>query len=208
MPLVKDPITDLDVFEKWLRNDLQKYGAILGAPIDTAIILVDQGSTFEAKIQKVPAGIDLTDDIIVLRTKEGKTSTRLSAAWKALHRVVASLDITDLDDESFNEKLTESLKAVYENVENFTMTDCSLRESTITVTGDIKFKSGKIRNTNYIFEATQKPNEVKLTGFNKDLFENGKIDIACQIINESLQVNSLNYSYTVNGTLVEGLITK
>ena len=208
MPLEDKPFTDIDVFEKWLRNDLQKYGAILGAPIDTAIILVDNEREFTKQIQSVPAGIDLVDSILVHRAKDGKTSTRLSAAYKDLHRIVASLNITDLDDKSFNEKLTESLKAVYENVENFTMTDCSLQESTITVTGDIKFKSGKTRNTNYIFEAVQNPDEVKLTGFNKDLFENGKIDITCQIINESLQANNLNYSYTVNGALVEGLITK
>ena len=115
-------------------------------------------------------------------------------------------EVTDIDEESFNKKITESLCAVYENVESFTMTDCTLNESTLVVEGDIAFKSGKTKNTSYIFEAVENTDSIKLTGSNTDLFENGQIGMTCNIINESLQATTLDYKYTIGKNLVEGLI--
>jgi hypothetical protein len=115
-------------------------------------------------------------------------------------------EITDIDEASFNKKITESLKTVYENVKNFTMTNCSLNESTLVIEGTIAFKSGRTKTTSYIFEAIQGTDLITLTGSNKDLFETGKIDMTCNVLKESLQANTLNYKYTIGKDTVEGLI--
>ena len=119
-----------------------------------------------------------------------------------------ALNITDIDDESFNEKLTESLRAVYKNVENFTMTDCQLNESNLVIEGTIKFISGNEKTTQYVFEALQPKGSqsITLNGNNKDLFENGNIKVSCEILSETLKAETLSYKYTIEKDLVEGLI--
>lgn len=117
-------------------------------------------------------------------------------------------DVEDIDDESFNECLTESLKEVYQNVNCFEMTNCTTNGTEIVVEGLIKFNSGKVRPTSYIFEARMLTNskQLVLTGNNKDLFEQGNIKIMSKIVNETLQAKSLKYKYSIGNNLVEGLI--
>ena len=86
------------------------------------------------------------------------------------------------------------------------MTNCTLEESILTVTGDIKFTSGKVKTTQYIFEAAQNANEITLTGKNKTLFESGEIKVNCKILAETLQADKLAYKYSIGDKLVEGLI--
>jgi hypothetical protein len=210
MPLIAKPFTKNATFEEWLRVKLADYNTILGAPIDTAIILVDNTSTFETKIQKIPSGIsNIEESILVFRSKDGKLSTRLNAAFNDLTKIVASFDVSDIDENSFNSQLTESLKEVYENVRDFTMTDCSLDNNKLIIEGTIAFNSGKTRSTQYIFEAKYNSRNVLiLHGQNKALFEDGTIKISTKNISETLYAKALKYKYSVQGNLVEGLIKK
>jgi hypothetical protein len=116
--------------------------------------------------------------------------------------------VEDIDEESFNECLTESLKEVYQNVKCFEMTNCTTNGTEIVVEGLIKFNSGKARSTSYIFEAHRltKSKQLILKGKNKDLFEQGNIKIRSSIINEALQAKALKYKYSIGKNLVEGLI--
>lgn len=177
---------------------------------DTAVIVVsaEEGSTICANgLYKELADRDTK---ILELYKDGKLKEEHFEAIAAKFGITLgeALDISDIDDKSFNEKLTESLTAVYKNVENFTMTDCELNESMLTIYGDIKFTSGKTKNTKYIFEALQgdESKTINLTGSNKDLFENGKINIKCSVLKESIQAASLNYKYTIEDDLVEGTL--
>lgn len=117
-------------------------------------------------------------------------------------------ELADIDEESFNNGLTESLKQVYENVNNFTMTDCELNENILSVTGNIEFNSGKTKATTYIFEAKNIANThiIRLQGTNKDLFETGSISITGKILEEKLYADIVKYKYNISQNLVEGCI--
>jgi hypothetical protein len=121
-----------------------------------------------------------------------------------------NLNVSDIDESGFNKQITESLKNVYQNVKKFTMTNCTLDGTKLVLEGLITFNSGKFKNTSYVFEARKGINEgfVTLSGYNKDLFENGKIKIATKVLNETLYAKSLRYNYYVGDKLVEGLVRK
>lgn len=118
--------------------------------------------------------------------------------------------LSDIDETSFNKQITESLTAVYKNVKDFTMTDCSLDNKTLVIEGVITFNSGKTRNTNYIFEAktTYPTNKLEFIGTNKDLFKNGNIKVSCDILSETLYASNLAYKYNIGEQLVEGTIKR
>lgn len=149
--------------------------------------------------------VDTTDDnnkveVEVTATIDGPELTQKD--------IDALKGVEDIDDESFNECLTESLKEVYQNVNCFEMTNCTTNGTGIIVEGLIKFNSGKVRPTSYIFEARMLTNskQLVLTGNNKDLFEQGNIKIMSKIVNETLHAKSLKYKYSIGNNLVEGLI--
>lgn len=149
--------------------------------------------------------VDTTDDnnkveVEVTATIDGPELTQKD--------IDALKGVEDIDDESFNECLTESLKEVYQNVNCFEMTNCTTNGTGIVVEGLIKFNSGKVRPTSYIFEARMLTNskQLVLTGNNKDLFEQGNIKIMSKIVNETLHAKSLKYKYSIGNNLVEGLI--
>ncbi len=120
-------------------------------------------------------------------------------------------DVTDVDEDSFDTSLTESLRSIYKNVKNFKMTDCSLTEAALTVEGVITFNSGKTKNTKYIFETAKlepSNNKIYLEGVNTDLFKTGRIDVACNILSETLYAGDLKYKYHIGEELVKGIVKK
>jgi hypothetical protein len=115
-------------------------------------------------------------------------------------------EVTEIDEESFNKKITESLCAVYENVESFTLTGCSLDDNKLILEGLVAFKSTKTRPTTYVFEAQELDKTINLVGTNSELFESCEINLTTTVIKESLYANELTYKYSVQGNLLEGLI--
>jgi antitoxin component of MazEF toxin-antitoxin module len=115
-------------------------------------------------------------------------------------------EVTEIDEESFNKKITESLCAVYENVESFTLTGCSLDDNKLILEGLVAFKSTKTRPTTYVFEAQELDKAINLVGTNSELFESCEINLTTTVIKESLYANELTYKYSVQGNLLEGLI--
>ncbi len=119
-----------------------------------------------------------------------------------------SLQFEDIDEDSFTKQLTESLKDVYENVDSFTMTECASNNNKLIIEGLITFNSGKTKKTSYIFETCNIPDTelIMLEGINKDLFETGAIKITAKVLEESLHAQTLQYKYSIDKTLVEGII--
>ncbi|MBO5423957.1 MAG: hypothetical protein J6A25_00420 [Lachnospiraceae bacterium] len=214
----KGPYVKAETFEK-LINNLPKY-KFLGNSIDTAIILVDKSATFTKGTEI--KGITLKPEDILATCASGastpvtnlkKVADALGIEFKEeeedLEVLEDSFKVSDIDDKSFNEKLTESLKEVYENVKDFTMTNCSLDNNKLIIEGTIAFNSGKTKSTQYIFEAKyNSKNVLVLHGQNKALFEDGKIKISTKTISETLYAKALKYKYSIQGNLVEGLIKK
>ena len=116
--------------------------------------------------------------------------------------------VEDLDDETFN-KLTESyLTEVYSNVKSFEATGCDLKDNKLVVEGIITFKSGKTKPTTFVYEAKETSDKkVILEGLNEDFTSEKAFTLNCKVDTENcLIVESLNYKYSINNTLVEGSI--
>ena len=115
--------------------------------------------------------------------------------------------VEEIDEESLD-KLTENyLTEVYSNVKSFKTTDCSLAENKLVVEGKITFNSGKSKSTKFIYEATKTAdNKLVLEGLNADFATEKAFVLNCNLDTANrLIVESLNYKYTINNTLVEGL---
>jgi hypothetical protein len=116
--------------------------------------------------------------------------------------------VEDLDDETFN-KLTESyLTEVYSNVKSFEATNCDLKDNKLVIEGTITFNSGKNKPTTFVYEAKETADKkVVLEGLNADFATEKAFTLNCNLNKANcLIVESLGYKYTINDTLVEGLV--
>lgn len=116
--------------------------------------------------------------------------------------------VEDLDDETFN-KLTESyLTEVYSNVKSFEATNCDLKDNKLVIEGTITFNSGKNKPTTFVYEAKETVDKkVVLEGLNADFATEKAFTLNCNLNKANcLIVESLGYKYTINDTLVEGLV--
>lgn len=135
---------------------------------------------------------------------------RWYANGKFDEKLVADLweAVEDFDEKEFN-KLTENyLTTVYSNVKSFETTSCSLDNNMLIVEGAIKFTSGKTKNTTFTYEAKRALGKhIVLEGLNADFATEKAFVLNCKVDTENcLIVESLNYKYTINNTLVEGLL--
>ena len=115
--------------------------------------------------------------------------------------------IEEIDEESLD-KLTENyLTEVYSNVKTFKTVDCALENNKLVVEGKITFNSGKTKNTKFIYEAKKENDKIVLEGLNADFATEKAFILNCNLDTANrLVVESLNYKYTINNTLVEGLL--
>jgi hypothetical protein len=118
--------------------------------------------------------------------------------------------VEDFDENSFNKLTEQYLTEVYSNVKSFEATSCSLDEGKLIIEGKINFNSGKSKNTTFVYEAKEATNEnVVLEGLNADFTTEKAFVLNCKVdTTKCLIVESLNYKYSINNTLVEGLLKK
>jgi hypothetical protein len=114
----------------------------------------------------------------------------------------------NFDETAFNTLTENYLTTVYSNVKSFETTSCSLENNKLIIEGVIKFTSGKSKSTTFIYEAKNTVNHsIILEGVNTDLANGKAFVLNCKIDTENcLIVESLNYNYIIENTLVEGLL--
>jgi hypothetical protein len=119
-------------------------------------------------------------------------------------------EIDELDDESIQNCIRESLTEVYSNVENFVIESCEMDNGTFKINGTINFKSGNTTATSYVFNEAKRidENRIALNGINETLSKDGSFVLEAKVnpANKSMIANTLSYSYKINNNLVEGLI--
>lgn len=116
-------------------------------------------------------------------------------------------DAEDIDDDSVNECVSGFLKEVYENVDGFKMTSCGLKESVLTIDGDIAFKSGNSNSTRFVFDKTgQYYRHTFLEGCNEAFGSDSSFKADFSVKDGVLKFENLSYSYSIGEKLVEGLI--
>lgn len=108
-------------------------------------------------------------------------------------------DVEDFDSDSFDELGEAYLKSVYENVSSYKTTDVSSQGNTLVVEGLIKFNSGKMKSTKFVFEAktATKNNKLRFIGENKNITRGRKAFTLTGTLNEnkSFITERFNYNY-------------
>lgn len=108
-------------------------------------------------------------------------------------------DVEDFDSDSFDELGESYLKSVYENVSSYKTTDVSSKGNTLVVEGLIKFNSGKMKPTKFVFEASTatKNNKLRFIGENKQITRGRKAFTITGKLNEnkSFITERFNYNY-------------
>lgn len=108
-------------------------------------------------------------------------------------------DVEDFDSDSFDDLGERYLKSVYENVSSYKTTDVSSKGNTLVVEGLIKFNSGKMKPTKFVFEANTatKNNKLRFIGENKQITRGRKAFTITGKLNEnkSFITERFNYNY-------------
>lgn len=108
-------------------------------------------------------------------------------------------DVEDFDSDSFDDLGESYLKSVYENVRSYKTTDVSSKGNTLVVEGLIKFNSGKMKPTKFVFEANTatKNNKLRFIGENKQITRGRKAFTITGKLNEnkSFITESFNFNY-------------
>ena len=171
---------------------------------DTAVDVLFDSEEFktpisDAEIDKIRAKYEGLEEDVAPGVETEIAINNIVDTWES---------IEDFDDEAFN-KLTENyLTNVYSNVKSFKTTQCDLKDGKLVVEGIITFNSGKTKPTTFEYEAKiNADKQVILEGLNADFASEKAFILSCKVdTNNRLVVESLSYKYTVNDTLVEGLL--
>lgn len=112
-------------------------------------------------------------------------------------------DFEDFDELSFNGLGESYLRECYENVVGFKTTGISSENNKLMIEGIIKFDSGNIKETQFIFESV---GDGKYEGYNKQISRGNKTyKLNTSINNKKLVCESLNYNYRSRNELNESV---
>ena len=112
-------------------------------------------------------------------------------------------EFEEFDEESFNGLGESYLKRCYENVKGFKTTNVSSKGKKLFVEGIIKFDSGNIKETQFVFESL---GNGKFEGYNKQISRGKKTyKLSGSVKNNKLVCESLNYNYRSKNELNESV---
>ena len=112
-------------------------------------------------------------------------------------------DFEDFDEESFNGLGESYLRECYENVTGFKTTGATVDGKKLTLEGIIKFDSGNIKETEFVFESI---GNGKFEGYNKHISRGKKTyRLDTSVKNNKLVCEALNYNYRSRNELNESV---
>ena len=113
--------------------------------------------------------------------------------------------VENLDEETFNSHVKDFLTEVYDNVQSYETTGCSLADNKLVVEGKISFKSGTTKLTVFEFLPAYDEGKLFLEGYNKDFSEDKAFKLNFNLTEDkSIKTDSINYRFTINESLIEG----
>lgn len=193
-------IKDIDELKKLLAGagvSLSEALRMEDAKLTEAFEKVElETATEKIKVESEPKEEKTGDETIVPLKDE--TIKEIEANDETVEDSFA--DIDEIDEEDIDELGESYLKKVYENVNSFKSKNCKIENGKLIVEGVIGFKSGKEKNTSFVFESvnTTKTGKVKILGENKGISKcknaftfTGKVD------NKKFIAESLTYKYNV-----------
>lgn len=117
------------------------------------------------------------------------------------------IEDAEIDTDTMDECIAESLKAVYENVQSFQTTKHSYANDKLVVEGIINMSNGETLNTTYTFKKSNKVANA-LVGLNEDLVgeKSSKIRLNYELVEGKLITKNIQYRYIVEGLPVKGSV--
>lgn len=119
------------------------------------------------------------------------------------------VDLDEIDEESVDELGESYFKRVYENVKAYKTTGVKTKGNTLIVEGKIKFNSGRVKKTSFMFESLDmtKNGKVRFVGDNAQLTEGKKaFTLTGRVEGKKLIAESMNYNYKHKGN--DGKLTR
>lgn len=117
------------------------------------------------------------------------------------------VDVTDFDEESFDELGESYLREHYDNVIGFKTVNAKIFENSLIVEGVIRFESGSSKGTTFIFEATEKENNnVLFEGYNRQISRGKKtFKLNCSLVEGCIKPEKMAYNYVTKNELNESV---
>lgn len=118
--------------------------------------------------------------------------------------------LENLDESKFDRLAKKYLQEVYDNIESYVTTKGKIDDSSnkIIIEGNLTFKSGKIKDTMFIFEAREitKKGKIKFVGINETFTKKKAFTLVGSVDSKNLLSESLTYSYKVDTKKVYGQV--
>lgn len=117
------------------------------------------------------------------------------------------IDVTDFDEDSFDELGESYLREHYDNVVGFKTVNAKVFEDSLIVEGVIRFESGASKGTTFIFEATGKENNnVLFEGYNRQISRGKKtFKLNCSLVEGCIKPEKMAYNYVTKNELNESV---
>lgn len=117
------------------------------------------------------------------------------------------IDVTDFDEDSFDELGESYLREHYDNVVGFKTVNAKIFEDSLIVEGVIRFESGSSKGTTFIFEATGKENNnVLFEGYNRQISRGKKtFKLNCSLVEGCIKPEKMAYNYVTKNELNESV---
>jgi len=119
----------------------------------------------------------------------------------------AEVNVDEFDEESFNELGESYLRRCYDNVNGFKTTSVRVNENLLKIEGNISFKSGAKKKTNFIFESKDaKKGKFIFEGYNQQINRGKKaFRLDCSIKNKTIIPVAMKYNYMGKNGLNESV---
>jgi hypothetical protein len=118
--------------------------------------------------------------------------------------------LENLDESKFDRLAKKYLQEVYDNIESYVTTKGKIDDSSnkIIIEGNLTFKSGKIKDTMFVFEAREitKKGKIKFVGINETFTKKKAFTLVGSVDSKNLLSESLTYSYKVDTKKVYGQV--
>lgn len=201
-----DPAERSKFIEVNIDESLPMTESIENLDIETEHDIIHVNSedkTEEGEETMLPVDDSLKDEILSGEEEEEAAEEPEDEFEEPLEDEIEDIDIEDFDEESFDNMGESYLRKVYDNVESFNTTRVVENGNGWIVEGIINFKSGKSKNTEFIFEAAtlSKGNTLTFKGGNPQITRGSKaFAIRGKVDNKKFITESFRYNYKQKDT--------
>lgn len=122
-----------------------------------------------------------------------------------------AIGVKSVSEARFDRLIRNYLKETYYNVCDYRTSSVSMDEAsgTVSMDGEITFKSGKAKPTRFVFEsaATTKAGKIKLLGRNDSISDRKAFTLTCSCDGGKLLSESMTYCYRIGDEPVRGRVS-